>query len=64
MHHENEEAEFVTEIVKGNVKFNLERFIYEAVEIERTRNSPEIYVMNSRSEWGSKGLPRITVLQN
>ena len=62
--HTNDNAEFVTEVIKGNIKYNLERFIYEAVEIEAIRNDPDIYTMNSRSEWGGKGLPRVQIVQN
>ena len=28
LHHENEEVDFVTEIIQGNVKFNPEYFIH------------------------------------
>ena len=62
--HTDDNAEFVTEVIKGNIKYNLERFIYEAVEIEAIRNDPDIYTMNSRSEWGGKGLPRVQIVQN
>ena len=54
----------MTEVIKGNIKYNLERFIYEAVEIEAIRNDPDIHTMNSRSEWGGKGLPRVQIVQN
>ena len=61
--HKNEEATFSTEILQGGIKYNLERFILEAIEIEEARNTPDIVIMNSRSEWGGKGLPRIQVTQ-
>ena len=61
--HKNEEATFSTEILQGGIKYNLERFILEAIEIEEARNNPDIVIMNSRSEWGGKGLPRIQVTQ-
>ena len=59
--HSNEEANFETEILQGGIKYNLERFILEALEIEEIKNTPDVNIMNSRSEWGGKGLPRIQV---
>ena len=61
---DDDTAEFVTEVIKGNIKYNLERFIYEAVEIEAIRSDPNTHTMNSRSEWGGKGLPRVQIVQN
>ena len=61
LYHSDEEANFVTTCISGGIKFNLNRFILEAIEIEEARLNPEIRVMNSRSEWGGKGLPRIVV---
>ena len=59
--HPNEPANFVSELLQGGIRYNLERFILEALEIEEAKNTPGIHVMNSRSEWGGKGLPRIQV---
>ena len=47
--HKNEEATFSTEILQGGIKYNLEHFILEAIEIEEARNTPDIVIMNSRS---------------
>ena len=64
LHHEGEvSVEFETEILQGGMKYNLERFILEAIEIEEGRNNPAYTIMNSRSEWGGRGLPRIQVVQ-
>ena len=64
LHHEGEvSVEFETEILQGGMKYNLERFILEAIEIEEGRNNPAYTIMNSRSEWGGRGLPRIEVVQ-
>ena len=64
LHHVGENAvEFVSEILQGGMKYNLERFILEAIEIEEGRNNPVYSIMNSRSEWGGRGLPRIQVVQ-
>ena len=49
--------------LKGPIQYNLDRFILEAHKIERASQDPNIHVMNSRSEWGYRGLPRITLNQ-
>ena len=62
--HKNEnEVEYVTEIVKGGIKFNLNRFILESLVIEDARSDDQIKVMNSRSQCGGQGLTRITITQ-
>ena len=64
LHHVGENTvEYVSEIIQGGIKYNLERFIFEAIEIEEGRNNPVYSIMNSRSEWGGRGLPRIQVVQ-
>ena len=37
--HQNENATFVTEILQGGIKFNLERLILEALEIEEAKRA-------------------------
>ena len=64
LYHPGQEASFVTKCLSGGIKYNLERFILEALEIEEARQSQDVRVMNSRSEWGGKGLPRIQVSQS
>ena len=59
--HRGEDPEFVTTVVKGGVRFNLDRFITEAIEIETHNFTPGIRVLNSKSEWGHRGLPRLVV---
>ena len=59
--HTDEEAEFQTTCLSGGIQFNLNRFILEALEIEEARNQPDINVLNSRSEWGGRGLPWLVV---
>ena len=59
--HNAEEAEFVTKCVKGGISFNLNRFILESLEIEEARIDPNVNLMNSRSEWGGRGIPRISI---
>ena len=59
--HRGEDPEFVTTVVKGGVRFNLDRFITEAIEIKTHNFTPGVRVLNSRSEWGHRGLPRLVV---
>ena len=61
--HLDEEVEFTTTCLSGGMKFNLNRFILEAIEIEDAKCDPKINILNSRSEWGGKGLPRLVVHQ-
>ena len=61
LHHQNENAEFETEVIRSGIKYNLECFTFEALEIENSRSDPQVKTMSSRSEWGGKGLPRIQV---
>ena len=50
--------------VSAGIKFNLDRQISEALEIEEARNNPDIQLLNQRSEWGNAGLPRLRVTHN
>ena len=50
MMHPGLEPEFTSRPVKGNIKFNLDRFILEAHKIEQTNQNPNLNVMNSRSK--------------
>ena len=59
--HINEDAEFVTKCVKGGISFNLNRFILESLEIEEAKIDSHVTLMNSRSEWGGRGIPRISI---
>ena len=63
IYHQNEDADFVTTCLAGGIRYNLDRFILEALEIEEAKNDNNTQIMNSRSEWGGKGLPRIVVTQ-
>ena len=55
--HPNEPANFESEVLQGGIRYNLERFILEALEIEEAKNTPDLHVMNSRSEWGGQRAP-------
>ena len=62
--HPNQQADFETNAVRGGMKFNLNRFILEALLIEGAKGTPNCVVMNSRSEWGHRGIVRLTVAQD
>ena len=59
--HRGQEAKFEISVLKWGIRFNLDRFIYEAIEIETHNFTPGITVLNSRAEWGHRGLPRLVV---
>ena len=53
--------DFRASIVRGGFRWNLERQIYEALEIEHQKENPNVKILNSKSEWGNRGLPRIGI---
>ena len=63
LHHAQDEANLVTTCLAGGIKFNLNRFILEAIEIEEVKTTPGVHIMNSRSDGGGRGLPRINIIQ-
>ena len=62
--HPNDSPRFVMTKVSAGIRFNLDRQISEALEIEEARNNPDIQLLNQRSEWGNAGLPRLRVTHN
>ena len=61
--HPNQDAHFKTTILKGGFRFNLGRFIFESMNIDRLSRNPNVNIINSRSEWGHRGIIRLTVNQ-
>ena len=61
--HPDQPANFRTDILGGGVRYNLDRFITEALHIENARRDSNSAVMNQRSEWGQAGLPRMRSYQ-
>ena len=59
--HPNQIPKFQASIVKGGFRWNLEHQIFEALEIESQTPDPNINILNSKSEWGHRGLPRLTI---
>ena len=62
--HPNDPPKFEMPKVSGGIRFNLDRQITEALEIERAKSDPSIQLLNQRSEWGNAGLPRLRVTHN
>ena len=62
--HPNQRPDFNTKIVKGGFQWNLERQIYEALEIDECSENPNLKLLNQRSEWGQRGLPKLRIDDN
>ena len=64
-HHSNAppgiDANFTTEVLHRSVRFNLDRFVTEALEIDRARDDPSVNLLNQKSEWGQQTLPRLRI---
>ena len=61
--HLDTNPEFKAKIVKGGIRYNLDRFVLESQKIQEANDDPGVIVLNSKSEWGSRGVPRLTVDQ-
>ena len=61
--HSDTNTEFKAKIVKGGIRYNLDRFVLESQKIQEANDDPGVNVLNSKSEWGSRGVPRLTVDQ-
>ena len=57
--HPDKPPNFETSIIKGGMRFNAERFIREAIEIDDLKRNPEFGILNQRSEWGNSGLVQL-----
>ena len=62
--HSEDTPRFQTKIVHGGVRFNLDRFLTESLEIESARQKPDINLLNQKSEWGHQPLPRLSVMRD
>ena len=60
--HPNNIPRFKTTILKGGIRYNLDRQICESLYIERYKNNADINLLNQRSEWGHQGIPRLQVV--
>ena len=52
---------FHTGILHGGIRFNLDRFVVEALEIDSAREDQNVIVLNQKAEWGQQSLPRLAV---
>ena len=49
------------EILKGSVKFNTDRYIFESLKIEEFQGDHNVKILNNKSEWGHTSLKRVRI---
>ena len=59
--HPTQEPKYTTRIISGGIKYNIERYIKEALQIESAKENTNINLINQKSEWGMTGVPRLRV---
>ena len=59
--HQGQDTDFTSRSTRGNIQYNLGRFILEAHKIEMNHRNQDVQIMNNRSEWGNRGLPRLVI---
>ena len=52
---------FQTGVLRGGIKYNVDRFIHESLEIEQLRLDPSVDLINQRSKGGHAGLVRLNI---
>ena len=62
--HPGEQVHFESNPLVTGIKYNLDRFIYESLKISEYHANQNVNLLNSRAEWGHRGLPRLTINQN
>ena len=62
--HPGENVQFMANPLVTGIKYNLDRFIFESIKISENYNNNNVNLLNSRAEWGHRGLPRLTINQN
>ena len=62
--HPNLVPDYMSRPVQGGFKYNVDRFIFEALKIQQGNQDATIQILNSRAEWGHRGLPRLQVNLN
>ena len=61
--HQGETPNFQSRPLRKGLKFNLDRYITEALLIEEANQDPNVDLLNNRSEWGQRGVPRVRFSQ-
>ena len=62
--HQGQNIQFRSRPIQRGICFNIDRFITEGHEIMKASTNNQVLVMNSRQEWGHRGLPRLQVNTN
>ena len=50
---------FEAKIIKSGVRFNTQRYIQEAIQIEKINRDTSVRLLNSRAEWGNNRVRRL-----
>ena len=62
--HPNQQPKFRSKPIRGGIQFNLDRYILEAHLIQENSQNTDVVLMNQRSEFGNRGIPRIETRTN
>ena len=62
--HQGQNFNFSSRPIQGGICFNVDIFITEGHEILKASMNNQVLVLNSRPEWGHRGLPRLQVNTN
>ena len=57
--HSNDDPRFTTKTLRKGIRFTMDRYITEALLIEENHQDPNVDLLNNRSEWGQRGVPRV-----
>ena len=62
--HPNLQPNFRSKPIRGGMQYNLDRYILEAHLIQENSQKDDVVLMNQRSEFGNRGIPRIEARTN
>ena len=57
--HQNTQPDFQGSIVKGGIRFNVERFILESIKISEGNDGTSVNLLDQKGEWGERDIPRL-----